>query len=1289
MMLANYILYLLFGLFAVPAVPAAAALQTTCPSGGTAQWIHAYSLDGAKIAANGCPGDMRVMDATSHIVGQPNVKVCGRGNHSADADIYQKGAFIAKGYEYNAIRGNVGGYVMGSPDSFRVEGPRNVYGINDAFVDGVVFSRWDTSGQGKGREHVATYGAGLSYNVRSFSYYQNGNCICHAGTDLPPDWIGQDYFCDSGLRGGKVPLESSTADAGGNREACFAKYSGKTAAELQAMKINAPHGYAICDSASKCQDVQCPGFFTNSKWYANGEHDLMWKGDRVKGMLCKGDRAANDADFTNEASDGSPAASRIFGSFHHRTDVKGKFFDPVDWSKDALEVRIMAGQGSATAGGGDGNEDQAIVEMDVWIHGCKIPDPAPRPPGAGASMACGDGVREDWEQCDLGAGNGWDAKCSLACTTWNPETCTRFGGADTKCPAPPAKVVVPEDAPGKAFLGSKLLPRWVKIAKVNYDDLFQGKQAMGDGSCGDAKAACPGDLKRFVVQDEQDKIDCAALSKQGKACGDPVLRSICAPPMSMKERSDGPASFKLQIPGGTSYAAVRGRVVTHAKGHMDAFTDVAGLPTDFSAGGCYKKGQCDDKLFEGVMTDSNAYRVPKTDGDDKNIKPCPASNAAWCAANKFPQPIDGRYVDGISITYGDPYSTTNPKMRKHVWSLAAGASRDFADSRTPNSGALFTSGAYATLEAKFPTGAPGLTCSSGQCKYPTFAFGPKPLDASGAKTVAAETQELAIHQNCWASDGHSVDACYIGNCACHRGTELRKDLVDTTGNKVNATVIGQFDPPSFVGDDFYCDGGSGAADGFYFQNPFKSTRMFTTADICDASGKKQDDAFWKAKGGPGHFKKALDEVTAEPLEFRLMTGADSFYESIGVADIDLEVCVCKAEAWNSPTTDPTKEGFIPMSPFECYSLCEGTWDPIKGTEAEYTAQIYPKVEKNYLSDALKILGIALAILGCIMCFACFVWVMAFKSHPIVKASQPFFLNIVLLGAGMSVVAIFFLAKDDNGIEPTIVDGKETWPEIDFYCQMVPWFYGLGFVLSFASLFAKTWRVKMLFNNKKLKKVVVKIKDAMKLVVIGVVVEGGILLAWQIDSPMKWKRFTLKEENIHGRLFIVETGGHCTSERALNYVIPLIIIQFFAYLIGCVLCYQTRNVNTKFQEAKWISLAMFNNIQIFVLAIPLIYMVFDAPAPYFIIKLFVIFLNDIGLILVIFLPKMIAMRTLSDADLKTTTGGTSGTAATTSPSTAKASSANHHSGGSGPGSPVAPVSSVVVVPSMNNKAEEEA
>ena len=139
--------------------------------------------------------------------------------------------------------------------------------------------------------------------------------------------LSVDYFCDSGLRGGRVALQDSTPDPEtGTRGVCYDLYHNKSSAELRAMAVSAPRGYAICDSASKCTALQCPGFFTSGKWYGTGEHDMMFKGSRVEGMLCKGGRRAAAGDFVQESGDGSPAASRIFGSFYHRTDREGTFF---------------------------------------------------------------------------------------------------------------------------------------------------------------------------------------------------------------------------------------------------------------------------------------------------------------------------------------------------------------------------------------------------------------------------------------------------------------------------------------------------------------------------------------------------------------------------------------------------------------------------------------------------------------------------------------------------------------------------------------------------------------------------------------------------------------------------------------------------------------------------------------------------------------------------------------------------------------------------------------------------
>ena len=147
--------------------------------------------------------------------------------------------------------------------------------------------------------------------------------------------------------------------------------------------------------------------------------------------------------------------------------------------------------------------------------------------------------------------------------------------------------------------------------------------------------------------------ECAVNTAAGIECGNTVLRSVCAPPMSGERRGQGPASFKIQAPGGAAFAGVRGRIVAHGKGHMDHFTKVEGLATEYSAGACYK--QCDTQLIEGNMGDSAEYRPPVRNSSSGeavwSVKPCAAGNEAWCAANGFPSAIDGRYVDGISITY--------------------------------------------------------------------------------------------------------------------------------------------------------------------------------------------------------------------------------------------------------------------------------------------------------------------------------------------------------------------------------------------------------------------------------------------------------------------------------------------------------------------------------------------------------------------------------------------------------------------------------------------------------------
>jgi hypothetical protein len=70
-----------------------------------------------------------------------------------------------------------------------------------------------------------------------------------------------------------------------------------------------------------------------------------------------------------------------------------------------------------------------------------------------------------------------------------------------------------------------------------------------------------------------------------------------------------------------------------------------------------------------------------------------------------------------------------------------------------------------------------------------------------------------------------------------------------------------------------------------------------------------------------------------------------------------------------------------------------------------------------------------------------------------------FLITLLAGTLPSSLAIIPLVIDDNVLSAEMAD---------LACMATPWLYSIGFVLTFAALFAKTYRISRIFNNKKVR-----------------------------------------------------------------------------------------------------------------------------------------------------------------------------------------------------------------------------
>merc|ERR1711939_815427 len=113
---------------------------------------------------------------------------------------------------------------------------------------------------------------------------------------------------------------------------------------------------------------------------------------------------------------------------------------------------------------------------------------------------------------------------------------------------------------------------------------------------------------------------------------------------------------------------------------------------------------------------------------------------------------------------------------------------------------------------------------------------------------------------------------------------------------------------------------------------------------------------------------------------------------------------------------------------------------------------------------------------------------------------------------------------------------------------------------------------------------------------------------------------------------------------MPFVMILFVFQLLFLIYGCVIAYKSRKVNTQFAESSWIFLCMVNNVQSLLVGVPILYMVYEQPNVFFIMKFFIIVVTDVGILALIFGPKVYRQMTKGN-EISSITAGTAATAAT--------------------------------------------
>ena len=142
-----------------------------------------------------------------------------------------------------------------------------------------------------------------------------------------------------------------------------------------------------------------------------------------------------------------------------------------------------------------------------------------------------------------------------------------------------------------------------------------------------------------------------------------------------------------------------------------------------------------------------------------------------------------------------------------------------------------------------------------------------------------------------------------------------------------------------------------------------------------------------------------------------------------------------------------------------------------------------------------------------------------------------------------------------------------------------------------------------------------------MIVLLIAVDAIILLLWDSNAPLRFVRKNIAYDR-YG--YLTESTGRCETESGdyVTFLAPLVSLPTLLLIAGNYLAYQVRNIATAFQESKYISIAMFSNLQVMALGLPVLFIVSDDAEIDYFVKCGIVFFNDFTVLMLIFLPKVI-------------------------------------------------------------------
>jgi len=275
------------------------------------------------------------------------------------------------------------------------------------------------------------------------------------------------------------------------------------------------------------------------------------------------------------------------------------------------------------------------------------------------------------------------------------------------------------------------------------------------------------------------------------------------------------------------------------------------------------------------------------------------------------------------------------------------------------------------------------------------------------------------------------------------------------------------------------------------------------------------------------------------------------------------------------------------------------------TTTSTLAQTNPDVEKRDIQSASHIAFSFIASLLIVCSVLIHASVIKWSSHPVMKASSPPFLHVILAGSIIGYTSIIF-----NGIH-------------DVACTATPIALSISFALMFGSLLSRTWRVYKIFLSNSLSVKRITNRTLANIVTAYFTLEFVSLVVWfSVDMPQS----VLSQSE--GNPFVYEYT--CRTKYPSVWWATQLVPKISLLTVGCILSFRVRNIADGFNESRPIAFSLWNTFLMMTISLGVRQMITEQEVKYMVMASGVVIIVG-STVFILFIPKIAAIIIGKDID----------------------------------------------------------